>query len=49
MCLQEVDAKVFDYDLVPLLAANSYEGCFTKKGGQVTEGLACFFRKDRFK
>ncbi|XP_077292174.1 2',5'-phosphodiesterase 12 [Arctopsyche grandis] len=49
VCLQEVDAKIFNVDLEPLLNSHSYEGCFTKKGGQVTEGLACFYRNDRFR
>ena len=47
VCLQEVDQKVFDLHLSPLLATVDLEGCFVKKGGQVSEGLAIFWRRSR--
>ena len=59
VCMQEVDKKVFENHLEPVLAtANFYgqsvlptanfDGQWTKKGGQVTEGLAIFWRRERF-
>ncbi|XP_069691665.1 2',5'-phosphodiesterase 12 isoform X2 [Periplaneta americana] len=49
ICLQEVDSKVFQYDLNPILSSIGYDGIFSKKGGAVSEGLACIFRKSRFR
>ncbi len=46
LCLQEVDQKVFDLDLSPVLG-DVFEGDFAKKGGQVSEGCACMWRKDK--
>ncbi|XP_012265656.2 2',5'-phosphodiesterase 12 [Athalia rosae] len=48
VCLQEVDKKVFDNDLLPTLASLDYDGVFNRKGGSVTEGLATFFNIHRF-
>eukprot|EP00095_Tigriopus_kingsejongensis_P006499 maker-scaffold676_size113663-snap-gene-0.29 protein:Tk06499 transcript:maker-scaffold676_size113663-snap-gene-0.29-mRNA-1 annotation:"2 -phosphodiesterase 12-like" len=48
MCLQEVDAKIFDLDLLPILAEFGYEGVFAPKGGSVNEGESCFWRNDKF-
>ena len=47
--LQECDRKVFLRDLQPLLEKFGLEGQFAKKGGQVDEGLATFFRRDKFR
>ena len=47
VCLQEVDQKVFDLHLSPILATVGLEGYFVKKGGQVSEGLAIFWRSCR--
>ena len=47
VCLQEVDKKVFENHLEPVLSTANLEGQFAKKGGQVSEGLAIFWRKDR--
>jgi len=47
--LQEVDRKVFEGDLAPVLLQHGFTGVFTKKGGQTDEGEACFFRTSRFK
>ncbi|KAI8427746.1 hypothetical protein MSG28_002173 [Choristoneura fumiferana] len=48
ICLQEVDTKIFKSCLDPLLRCEGYKGLFYKKGKEVAEGLACFFREDRF-
>ena len=49
MCLQEVDQKIFDWDLEPTLNSLGYAGLFHKKGGQVSEGLSCFFHTEKFR
>ena len=46
--LQECDRKVFDRDLEPILGSVGVCGVFAKKGGQVDEGLATFYRRDKF-
>lgn len=50
MCLQEVDIKIFDYDLKPVLAQAPYgfDGIMTPKG-TCAEGIAMFYRSSRFK
>ncbi|XP_059048899.1 2',5'-phosphodiesterase 12 [Achroia grisella] len=48
ICLQEVDGKIFQSSLSPLLGSDGFEGKFYKKGKEVAEGLACFYRKDRY-
>ncbi|XP_055540860.1 2',5'-phosphodiesterase 12 [Wyeomyia smithii] len=47
ICLQEVDSKIFDLDLLPVLRLKSYDGHFKAKG-KTAEGLATFFDVDRF-
>lgn len=47
MCLQEVDAKVFDLDLTPILLEKGYRGLMQQKGTS-GEGVATFYRSDRF-
>ena len=49
MCLQEVDQKIFDHDLKPILSTYGYDGEFDLKGGKVSEGLACFWNTEKFK
>ena len=50
ICLQEVDNKIFDLDLLPVLSEkDDLNGVFNRKGGQVSEGLACFWRTTKFK
>ncbi|KAJ2953565.1 hypothetical protein O0L34_g1166 [Tuta absoluta] len=49
MCLQEVDRKIFNHCLQPVLEAEGMSGCFFNKGKEVAEGLACFYRNNRFK
>ena len=46
-CMQEVDAKVFDGDMVPFLGEQSMLGVHNKKG-TTPEGVATFYRADRF-
>ena len=46
--LQECDRKVFTRDLGPVLDRAGISGQFAKKGGQVDEGLATFYRRDKF-
>lgn len=48
MCLQEVDRKVFKYDLEPVLSHLGYGGVLYTKGNDVAEGLAFFYAKNRF-
>lgn len=48
LCLQEVDAKVFDLYLEPLLEAAGFSGVYDSKAGQVTEGSAIFYRNSLF-
>lgn len=47
VCLQEVDAKIFDYDLVPMLCCWKYAGVFQRKG-TTAEGVAMFYNSARF-
>jgi 2',5'-phosphodiesterase len=49
ICLQEVDRKIYNYDLQPLFEQLNYDSDFCIKGGLVAEGLACFYNKNRFK
>ena len=43
-----MDKKIFDGDLVPVFGNRGYEGVHDLKGGQVSEGVACFWRQNRF-
>merc|ERR1712037_194199 len=47
VCLQEVDKKVFENHLEPILATVNMGGQFAKKGGQVSEGVAIFWKRER--
>jgi len=47
--LQECDRKVFELHLVPILNLFGFSGNFAKKGGQVDEGLATFYRREKIK
>ncbi|GFU19351.1 2',5'-phosphodiesterase 12 [Nephila pilipes] len=49
VCLQEVDRKVFYGDLIPVLTSTGLDGIYSEKGGQVVEGLSCFYRTSKFK
>lgn len=46
-CLQEVDGKIFDLDLVPILQTKFMKGNLRKKG-TTAEGLATFYDTRRF-
>ncbi len=49
VCLQEVDEKLFTNDLEVVLGPlGGLQGAFCRKGGQVSEGLACFWRQETF-
>ncbi|XP_049787123.1 2',5'-phosphodiesterase 12-like isoform X2 [Schistocerca cancellata] len=48
MCLQEVDKSVYQDHLLPLLSTR-YNGTFKVKGTKITEGLACFYDKSKFR
>lgn len=47
ICLQEVDAKIFDHDLQRLFSELNYQGTYQPKGN-TAEGLAMFFNANRF-
>ncbi|GFU92227.1 2',5'-phosphodiesterase 12 [Trichonephila clavipes] len=49
ICLQEVEDRVFERDLEPILNSNGYIGFYTKKGGHRYEGVATFFRSSKLK
>lgn len=46
-CMQEVDFKVFDGDMIPFLGTQNMAGVHNKKG-TTPEGVATFYRTDRF-
>ncbi|CAG9858960.1 unnamed protein product [Phyllotreta striolata] len=48
ICLQEVDKKVFKYDLKPVLGHLGYGSNFYTKGNEVAEGLALFYSREKF-
>ncbi|CDW60442.1 Exo endo phos domain containing protein [Trichuris trichiura] len=48
ICLQEVDMRLFDNLWVPFLNECGLCGNFQRKGGDVAEGLAIFFNRDKF-
>ncbi|GAB0096025.1 2',5'-phosphodiesterase 12 [Sergentomyia squamirostris] len=47
-CLQEVDHKIYDLDLLRAFRVRGFEGDFKAKG-ETAEGLAIFFKSNRFK
>ncbi|CAL1284914.1 unnamed protein product [Larinioides sclopetarius] len=49
ICLQEVEDRVFERDLEPILNLKGYSGYYTKKGGHRYEGAATFFRTSKFR
>ncbi|XP_050046824.1 2',5'-phosphodiesterase 12 [Dermacentor andersoni] len=49
MCLQEVDRRVFQEDLEPILGDHGFNGCYTEKCSPMAEGVACFFRLSKFR
>ncbi|RZC35729.1 2',5'-phosphodiesterase 12 [Asbolus verrucosus] len=49
ICLQEVDKKIYNYDLQPFFEQLGYNSDFCIKRGLVAEGLALFYNRARFK
>ncbi|KAF8774889.1 2' like protein [Argiope bruennichi] len=49
ICLQEVEDRVFERDLEPILNLKGYSGYYTKKGGHRYEGVATFFQTSKFR
>lgn len=49
MCLQEVDRRVFQEDLEPILGDHGFSGYYTEKCSPMAEGVACFFRLSKFR
>lgn len=49
MCMQEVDLKIFEGDLLPVFSSEGYDGVHDLKGGKVSEGVAAFWRNSRFR
>lgn len=47
ICLQEVDAKLFDLEFVPIFGEKGY-ACEMAEKREVGEGVAILFRKERF-
>ncbi|XP_043681471.1 2',5'-phosphodiesterase 12 isoform X3 [Vespula pensylvanica] len=47
ICLQEVDNKIYDNDLMPTLSLLQYKSMFNTKN-ESSEGLAIFFNEERF-
>lgn len=47
ICLQEVDNKIYDNDLMPTLSLLQYKSMFNAKN-ESSEGLAIFFNEERF-
>ncbi|ESO96768.1 hypothetical protein LOTGIDRAFT_201951 [Lottia gigantea] len=48
ICLQEVDAKCFDYQLVPALSVLGFKGIFKPKTGS-SEGAALFYQESKLR
>ncbi|PVD39383.1 hypothetical protein C0Q70_02013 [Pomacea canaliculata] len=49
VCLQEVDRKVFENELLPSLDMLGFTGALKIKGQQGNEGVATFIRSDKFR
>lgn len=49
ICLQEVDKKVFERDLLPTMRQLNIAGMLYCKAGKIAEGEAIFFRKSKFR
>ncbi|XP_011150395.1 2',5'-phosphodiesterase 12 isoform X2 [Harpegnathos saltator] len=47
ICLQEVDRKIYEQDLLPSLSMLYYDGIYVTKN-VISEGLAMFFNHERF-
>ena len=49
VCLQEVDQKFYIGSLSGIMESQGYGGLFNSKPGEVAEGTATFYKKDRFR
>lgn len=49
ICLQEVQERVFEYDLLPVFKKFDFHGFYMRKGGKRYEGLATFVRSSKFR
>jgi 2',5'-phosphodiesterase len=49
ICLQEVDRKIFEQDLLPNFKDIGFSGLLSLKTGDVAEGTATFFRCNKFR
>ncbi|KAK3085717.1 hypothetical protein FSP39_007770 [Pinctada imbricata] len=49
ICLQEVDRRVFNNELVSVLTSLGFQGCYKEKQGSVREGEAIFYRTSKFR
>ncbi|CAG9825169.1 unnamed protein product [Phaedon cochleariae] len=49
ICLQEVDSIHYHNYLKPKFKEQQFSSTYNKKGNSIPEGLACFFRKSRFR
>ncbi|OWA51605.1 2',5'-phosphodiesterase 12 [Hypsibius exemplaris] len=49
MCLQEVDTKHFEHHFLRYFRRHGYDGAVQRKKGAVAEGVATFYRKDKFR
>lgn len=49
VCLQEVDRKVYEQDLLPNFSELGFCGLLSLKTGDVAEGTATFFRCSKFR
>lgn len=48
VAVQEVDVKVYEKYLKPLMQRRGFDGWFANKAGQVSEGSAMFYRTSLF-
>ena len=49
ICLQEVDRKIFQHDLLPSLDLLGFTGSLKTKGEVGSEGVAMFVQRDKFR
>ncbi|XP_070569678.1 2',5'-phosphodiesterase 12-like [Ptychodera flava] len=49
VCLQEMGKKLYNTALYPALQLEGMEGVYTGKAGEIREGEAIFYKKDKFR
>ena len=49
ICLQEVDRKMFNRELLPVLMDHGFDGNYKEKYGSMAEGEAIFYRRSKFR